>query len=170
MSTSVDAAIVRRPEPETDRTRWFLHNLAVLHVLGAETEGRLGVVEVWGAAGDMPPLHVHRDEDEVFYLLEGRLALWIGARSATLEPGQSALAPRGVAHTYRVESETTRWLAIVAPSRFDGFVAELSAPAQALTLPPAAQPLPDPAELAERAARSGIEILAPPGTLPGGAR
>lgn len=170
MSASVELTIVRRPEERTDRTRWFLHNLATLHVLGDETEGRLGVVEVWGAEGDMPPLHVHGEEDEVFFVLEGRLAVWIGERSATLEAGQSALAPRGVPHAYRVESERARWLAVVAPSRFDGFVAESSAPAEALTLPPETLPLRAPAELAASAARCGIEILAPPGTLPGAAR
>ena len=58
----------------------------------------------------MPPLHVHRRDDETFYVLEGELTLFVPGEQIVLGPGQAALAPRDVPHAYRVESdEATGW-------------------------------------------------------------
>ena len=113
----------------------------------------------------MPPLHVHRREDEAFYVLEGELSLHLPGRSLTLGAGEAFLAPKDVPHAYRVESETARWLAIATPAGFDDFVREVGEPAPEETLPPEGRQH-DPARLAEIAARFGIELLGPPGTLP----
>lgn len=158
--------VVRAPSVGEGGSRWFLHNLSTILVSGRETEGRLGVVEMVGAAGDMPPLHVHSGEDEVFFVLDGRLSIHLPGETATIEAGQTAFARRGSPHVYRVESDTARWLVMVSPSRFDRFLEETSVPADELTLPPDRVPLPDPAWLTERAAAYEIEILGPPGTLP----
>ena len=77
------------------------------------------------------------------------------------------LAPRGVPHAYRVESEQARWLVINNPAGFEQLVRAASEPAPRAELPPPGQPL-DPAPLAQTAAEYGIEILGPPGTLPTG--
>ena len=42
--------------------RWFIDNLAFVHVTGDESGGAYGLSELWGARGNMPPLHVHRRE------------------------------------------------------------------------------------------------------------
>ena len=47
-------------------------------------------------AGDMPPLHVHRDEDEGFYVLAGALTLYLPGESVTLGSGDFFLAQHGV--------------------------------------------------------------------------
>ena len=115
--------------------------------------------------GDMPPLHVHRREDEVFYLLEGRVSLHLAGSSLEIGPGQAAFAPRDVPHVYGVESETARWLAIATPAGFDAFVREVGEPAPEDVLPPVGRAH-DPARIAEIGARRGIELLGPPGTMP----
>jgi quercetin dioxygenase-like cupin family protein len=48
-------------------------------VAGSDSGGRLAVVEAEGRRGDMPPLHVHRREEEAFYVLEGQLSLHLPA-------------------------------------------------------------------------------------------
>ena len=146
--------------------RWFLENLIRIHLTGEETGGRTGIVESVGAPGNMPPLHVHRDEDEGFMVLEGELTLFVAGREPLrLGPGGSVLAPHGVPHTYEVTSpEPARWLAISTPSGFDRFAAEISEPAEAEELP--REVTIDPAHVAHVAARHGIEILGPPGMLP----
>ncbi len=53
---------------------------------------RLGVVE-----GDYH-WHKHDDEDEFFYVVEGRWIIDLEDRSVTLEPGQGFVVPRGVRH------------------------------------------------------------------------
>jgi quercetin dioxygenase-like cupin family protein len=144
---------------------WFIDNLARIRLAGADSGGSLAVVEVEGRRGNMPPLHVHRREDEAFCVLEGELSLHLPGRSLTLGAGEAFLPPKDVPHTYRVESETARWLAIVTPAGFDDFVREVGEPAPEETLPPEGREH-DPERLGEIAARFGIELLGPPGTLP----
>ena len=147
--------------------RWFIHDLVVVHVTGDETDGHLGVVESLGPPGDMPPLHVHRVEDEVFYVLDGALELHVAGRPpARLEAGESLLAPRDVPHTYRVVSEgPARWLVLSVPASFERFVLAASDPAETQTLPPPDLE-PDMDRMMRAAAEAGIEILGPPGALP----
>ncbi len=146
---------------------WFIDNLARVHLDGDDTRQAYGLVEITGRQGDMPPLHVHHREDECFYVVEGELTVFVGDQQRTLRAGESALAPRGVPHVYRVESSQARWLAIASPSGFERFVREVSEPepAPADALPPEGRPH-DPAALARIAATYDIEILGPPGALP----
>ena len=144
---------------------WFIDNLVHIHVDGEASNGRLAVIEEWGRRGNMPPLHVHHRDDETFFLLDGEMSLFVEGRRLSLTAGQAALAPRGLPHTYRVESEEAHWLVITAPAGFDSFVRQVSEPAPADELPEADRPV-DPAALAQAAAEAGIEILGPPGALP----
>jgi quercetin dioxygenase-like cupin family protein len=144
---------------------WFLHNLAVIHARGDGTPGRYGVVELTGGPGDTPPLHLHRYDDEGFYVLDGALRLHSGGRTIELQAGQFARVPRGTPHVYFVVSETpARWLAI-SNGGFEKFVEDVSTPARTLTIPDNPY-LPPADELGEIALRHGIELLGPPGTLP----
>ena len=102
---------------------WFLDTLVTPHVARASGADGLSVLESLAREGDGPPLHVHHHEDEVFFVLEGRLRLRVGEADHELGAGEAALGPRGVPHTYRVESEQARWLVITAASTFEQFVA-----------------------------------------------
>jgi quercetin dioxygenase-like cupin family protein len=144
---------------------WLIDNLVHVHVDADASGGALALLEERGRRGDMPPLHVHRRDDETFYVLEGELALFVAERRIALGPGQAALAPRDVPHAYRVESEEAHWLVITTPAGFDAFVREVAEPAQAEELPPAGRPF-DPAVFSRAAAKVGIEILGAPGALP----
>jgi mannose-6-phosphate isomerase-like protein (cupin superfamily) len=144
---------------------WFIDHLVHVHVDGDASGGALALMDERGRRGDMPPLHVHRRDDETFYVLAGEMRLFVGSEEIVLGAGQSALAPRGVPHAYRVESEEARWLVITAPAGFDAFVREVSEPAPADELPPAGRRV-DETFLGQAAAKAGIEILGPPGALP----
>ena len=150
-----------------DESLWFIDNLARVRLDGAATDGRLAIVELAGRQGDMPPLHVHHEEDEVFHVLDGRLSLFLPGRHLELAAGETFRAPRGVPHTYRVESETARLLVICEPARFDELVRATAEPAPAEELPPRGRPL-DVEALGAAAAAVGIELLGPPGALPEG--
>jgi quercetin dioxygenase-like cupin family protein len=148
---------------------WFLGGLVYVHLDGGQTGGAYMLAERRARRGDMPPLHVHRRDDETFHLLEGELTLHAGDETLALTAGQTTLAPRGVPHTYRVESETARWLLINSPAGFEHFLRAAGEPAAGEQLPPEGQPF-DPAAVAQRAAEQGIELLGPPGTLPAAQR
>jgi mannose-6-phosphate isomerase-like protein (cupin superfamily) len=81
---------------------WFIDNLVHIHVDGATSGGALALLDERGRRGNMPPLHVHRRDDETFYVLEGELTLFVAGEQIVLGPGQAALAPRDVPHAYRV--------------------------------------------------------------------
>jgi quercetin dioxygenase-like cupin family protein len=144
---------------------WFLANLARIHASRDETNGSYGIVEITGAPGDMPPLHVHQNDDEAFYVLDGRLRLYVGDTVRDLAAGDFVLAPRGIPHVYEVIGDTpARWLGF-SNGGFEAFVQEVSVDADAPTLPPTVQG-PPPEELGAIAARHGIDLLGPPGTRP----
>jgi quercetin dioxygenase-like cupin family protein len=147
------------------RPLWFIANKARIQLGGADTGEVFDLVEVEGREGDMPPLHVHHDHDETFVVLEGRLSLHMPGRSVELGPGESFFAPRGIPHVYRVESEQAKWLGIGNPPGFADFVREASDLAENDGFPPADR-APDLERIGAAAARQGIELLAPPGTMP----
>src|SRR5438067_8117692 len=72
------------------------------------------VVAEWTAAGGDPrpqaPPHVHHDDDEVWYVLEGRLAFCLGGEEVEAGAGDAVCARRGVPHTF--------WNPGVAPARY----------------------------------------------------
>ncbi len=144
---------------------WFIDNLARVRVAGDETDGRLALVDLVAREGHIPPLHIHHAEDETFVLLEGEITLYVGDTIHRLSAGDTALAPRGVPHTFRVESETARWLVACAPAGFDRFVAAVGEPASEPVLP--TEPvMPSPERFEEICREFEIELLGPPGTLP----
>lgn len=143
-------------------TLWFFDNHVTIH---AESGDRgFALLEMRGPHGDEPPLHLHRTEDEVFTVLEGRLSFAVGDEAIAAGAGETVVAPRNVPHRYRVESEHgARWLVLVAPGDFECFVRDTSRPAASDALPPrGGPPTPEQARaLTEIAARHGIEVLAP---------
>jgi hypothetical protein len=85
----------------------------------------------------------------------------MGDEDHTAGPGTVAILPRRRRHAYVVTSDTARFLSLHTPGGFEHF-AEVGQPAQSLTLPPEPAGPPDPAALAQAAARHGITILGPP--------
>jgi quercetin dioxygenase-like cupin family protein len=124
----------------------------------------LAVVERTIVRGEMPPLHVH-DEPEGFHVLEGRLVLVLGGVTMRLDAGHSVVAPAGLAHTYRTESESTRFLAVsFVPSidLYERFLRAAASPAPADLRAPHESDL----VVAALARENGITVLGPPGALP----
>jgi Cupin domain len=92
-------------------------------------------------------MHVHRTEDEVFHVIEGRLLVRVAGEDLRVGAGEVVLAPKGIPHTYRVESpEGARWLVTTTRGDFERFVRALSRPAETPTLPAPAEP-PTPAQV-----------------------
>jgi quercetin dioxygenase-like cupin family protein len=160
------SAVAHTTNPEP---LWFIGGLVYVHLDGERTGGAFALAERRARRGDMPPLHVHHRDDETFHLLDGEVTLHVGEQTIALTEGQTALAPRGVPHTYRVESETARWLVINSPAGFERFLRAAGEHATSEQLPPEGRPF-DPAALAQHAAEQGIDILGPPGALPAGAQ
>ncbi len=140
---------------------WFLGSLVTIKVAGAQTDGRLTLVEFLNPPGFAPPMHRHTLEDEVFYLLAGTARFFCGDDVLAAGPGDVVLLPRGLPHSFVVGSgEALRTLQITSPGGFEDFARDAGAPATVRVIPePAAI---DPVALGHSASRHGIEILGPP--------
>jgi len=83
------------------------------------------------------PLHVHANEDELFYSLEGEHTVEVGDEELRIGPGGVVFAPRGVPHSQRrVVPGEGRLLIMTSPAGFEGFFRELAAAEAAGTLGP----------------------------------
>jgi quercetin dioxygenase-like cupin family protein len=149
--------------PAEGEALWFLGTLVTLKSSSETTGGRVAVMENYGARGSGSPLHVHRNEDEWFYVTEGELTFWVGGQVITAPAGSFVFGPRDIPHTFTVSSERARFLLVTEPAGFEGFVRALSEPAARLEIPPAPTSPPDMAPMIALAAEYGIEILGPPG-------
>lgn len=139
---------------------WFLGSLLTTKATGAETRTGLAVIESLNPAGFAPPLHRHRREDEMFYVLSGTAQFQCDGETLAAGPGDFVLLPVGLPHTFIVGPEPFRTLQITVPSGFEEFVAEVGEPAPERSLP---EPGPiDPAVLGHVAARHHIDVLGPP--------
>jgi quercetin dioxygenase-like cupin family protein len=142
---------------------WFLGILATIKSCSESTAGRVAVIEHLASRGSGSPLHVHHNDDEWFYVIEGELTFWVGGQVIAASAGSFVYGPREIPHTFIVSSERARFLLVTEPAGFERFVRALGQPAQALVIPPPATEPPDIAAMAALAAEYGIEILGPPG-------
>jgi len=139
---------------------WFLGNLFTIKASAKETGGWT-VIEALAPPNDAPPPHVHHDEDEAWYVLEGDVTFSCGGETLPAKAGSFVFAPRGVPHWFSVGPNGVRMLVFATPKgQFEQFVREMSEPAQSRTLPPPGPP--DIEKLQSLAAKLGIELLGPP--------
>jgi mannose-6-phosphate isomerase-like protein (cupin superfamily) len=109
----------------------------VVRADASTTGGAFAVIE------EVDPLdtarHVHENEDEFFYVLEGEHVFEVGEESFAVEPGGFVAAPRRIPHAHRrVVPRTGRFLTMVSPAGFEDFFRELSDAESAGTIGPEA--------------------------------
>lgn len=147
------------------RSLWFFNSLVHLRVSAEDGNDGMSVLEHVAPHGDSPPIHIHRDEDEVFHIMEGEFRFQLAGRQLRLTRGDTIMAPRGIPHTYRVESPGGgRWLTVTCNRSFERFVRSVGRPAPREELP-ALSPPPSAAQLdalAEAARACGIEFVGSP--------
>jgi quercetin dioxygenase-like cupin family protein len=114
----------KRPARSLD----FRGGRMTIHADSSDTAGQFALIEIAGSTGGEPPLHVHRNEDEFFLVLEGELKVLRGKEELTLEAGQSAFLPRNVAHTFKIVSGFARFLNCITPGGFEQFFRDLAQP------------------------------------------
>jgi mannose-6-phosphate isomerase-like protein (cupin superfamily) len=71
-----------------------------------------------------PPPHVHREHDELFYIIKGSFTFVVGTREFEVEQGGTVFVPRGTRHGFKSQPDAQALL-IIAPAGLEGFFAEL---------------------------------------------
>ncbi len=93
-------------------------------VVGADTGGAYSLLEV-EMTGDGPPKHIHKNEDEAFYVLEGEVKFLLGETTSIAKAGSFVLVPRGTVHAWcRAGQEPAKVLALFSPPGFEQFFDE----------------------------------------------
>jgi quercetin dioxygenase-like cupin family protein len=139
---------------------WFLNTLTIIKATASQTGGAFGLIEQLAPVGAGSPYHVHRAEEESFYILEGQLEFISEGRRFGGGPGAYVFLPRDIPHGFRVIGATTaRFLILTTPGGFEGFATEMGEPASDLRLPEPSAPNME--KLTALAAKYRIEILGP---------
>lgn len=143
---------------------WFNGTLATIRLSAKAGADGISVIEHLMPYGSSPPLHIHRNEDEVFHILEGVVRFQLAGKDTVAQAGQTLLAPKGIAHSYRVESAAgARCLTVTTGGDFEKMVREMSKVAPVAKLPPQEAPTPEViAALTQACARNGIDIIGAP--------
>lgn len=128
---------------------------AVVLAAAEQTGGEFALLRTQGEPpGFGPPMHVHHDAAEAFYVLEGEYLMYVEQRQQRCPPGTFVYVPRGVAHTFTVASDVPgRKLNLFSPAAMVAFFEDLAAAEAAGTATPEL--------LGEIAARSNMEVVGP---------
>ncbi len=141
---------------------WMLGGLFTIKASRAQTGGAFALAEFNQPAGTEPPPHIHRNEDEAFYVLEGEMAVMCGDDRFRATSGSFVFLPRGVVHGFTIVGEQPlRGLVLTAPAGFEQFITEMGEPALTRTIPAGGPP--DMEKLMTLTAKYGIELQIPAG-------
>ena len=82
----------------------------------------IGLVEEWADEGEtsrdrpIAPLHLHRSEDEAWYVLEGTLGFRVGDDEVQAETGRAVIASAGTPHSYwNATAGRARYVIVMGP-------------------------------------------------------
>lgn len=149
---------------DTAPAYWFLNSLHLLLALNETEEGAYSLLHLTAPPHFETPYHVHRDEDEAFYILDGEVTVIRDGETIVAGPGSYIFLPRGVPHGFKSSSDKDSHVLIHAiPGGKVGFVAMMLAmatPIQNRHKLPEPTP-PDFKRLAELCEQNKISILGP---------
>lgn len=152
------------PNPELHPALTLAGQAPVLHAFGDEahilisgdqTGGKYAMILEVTPPGGGPPPHWHDNEDETFFVLEGRASFLANGEWTEVPPGKAAYLPKGSIHTFKnVGNTPLKMIVQVAPAGFDVFftkcAAESSKPGG-----------PDMAQIMATASAHGIHFVLP---------
>jgi quercetin dioxygenase-like cupin family protein len=119
-----------------------------------DTAGIVSVLEASEPPGFGPPIHVHHDAAEAFYVLEGEYIMYLEDREFVWPAGSFIFIPLGARHGFRVGDVPSRKLNFYFPAAMVGYFDDLAAALRRDDV--------DESELAEIARTHSMEIVGPP--------
>lgn len=123
----------------------------VVKATADETGAAFSLLEATEPAGFGPPVHIHHDAAEAFYVLDGEYIVFLEEREVICPAGSFIYIPAGVRHGFRVGNVPGRKLNLYSPAAMVGYFDELKSLLAA--------PEPDAERLDEMARRYGMEVV-----------
>jgi mannose-6-phosphate isomerase-like protein (cupin superfamily) len=93
---------------------------------GDETDGVFSLLEAEEPPGFGPPVHIHHDAAEAFYVLEGEYFMFLDEREVPCPAGSFIFIPAGMRHGFRVGAAPSRKLNFYFPAAMIGYFDDLS--------------------------------------------
>lgn len=93
-----------------------------------QSGGGMAILDMVLPKGAEPPPHVHQNEDETFYILNGTVEFTINGKPHRLETGATLFAPRGIPHYFKILTDTAHILTIITPGDLWNYFMEFSEP------------------------------------------
>lgn len=118
-----------------------------------DTDRAFTLLEATEPPGFGPPMHIHREAAEAFYVLDGEYRIFIDERETICPTGSFVYIPAGAVHGFRVGDIPSRKLNLYVPAAMIGYFDELAAAVRDDNL--------DDAYLGAIAERYGMEVLGP---------
>ena len=134
MTNQAGSRVVGFDREGGERLLW-MGEPTLLKVTGEDTGGAYSFAEVFVNQTSPVPLHTHSREDEAFYVLEGDITFQVGDETIEAGPGSFVFGPKGVPHTYTVNSPTARVLMLFSPAGFENFIRATSVATDSLEMP-----------------------------------
>jgi quercetin dioxygenase-like cupin family protein len=109
---------------------WIVGDTLTFKATANTTGGALTAIECEAAPGGGPPPHIHDNEDEAFYVLEGEFEILLGDELVQAGPGDFAFVPRGTVHRFaNIGDAPGRILILFTPGGLEGFFRAAGTPA-----------------------------------------
>lgn len=124
-----------------------------LKASGEDTAQAFSLLEAEEPPNFGPPMHIHHDAAEAFYVISGEYVIFIEGDESAAPAGSFIYIPAGVPHGFRVGQVPSRKLNIYAPAAMVGYFDELSSAIARNEM--------DDDSLAEIARRYGMEVIGP---------
>ena len=71
-----------------------------------DTAGAMSVIMAWHKPGQGPPDHVHFDQEEIFFIVDGCYELTIDGQTSIGGPGTVVFIPRNTVHRFKNVGKT----------------------------------------------------------------
>jgi quercetin dioxygenase-like cupin family protein len=140
---------------------WWKAGRVTVKAGAAQTGRDFAQIETDDPYDSGPPRHVHHNEDETFYILDGEVTAIVGDERFDLTTGDYLFAPRGIPHSYVVRSDRARMFVTLSPSGAEELFVSLGVTVEGAE-PPTEVVMPPMDELVRLFADYGVEILGPP--------
>jgi quercetin dioxygenase-like cupin family protein len=129
-------------------------NIIDVKISGSDTDGDLAIFEQTSLSpGRGTPLHVHPNQDEIFYVLEGAYRFKIGDEVHSLSAGDSIFLPRAVPHAWTQVSPKGKMIVTLQPAgKLENFFITMSA----------LDHDPTPADIAKMFEDNDMKVVGPP--------
>jgi len=157
MTKSPDRAVLL--DPAAGRHLWTMGMLMTVKASAEETGNTCSAMEVTFPPNVGPPMHIHRREAELNYVLKGSMKFRCGDDELDCEAGGFVFLPKDMPHAFKSGPEGATMLAIALPGGIEGLYEKVGEVASRPVLPTAPPNIPG---WLEHAASFGVEVTGPP--------